>query len=154
MVAACEGRLVWGGVGMHLAKAVMGAVLLIAAVSSAHAQTLMQTGSNTINGHTAPLAGQAPCGSGTVFLYESFPDISGADGGVRIPRFETPTADTPHKEALCTDGTFTFKNVPDGDYLVGLPPKGGAGPVLDEMATVEGGKVVMIELKPEGVGRY
>ncbi len=139
---------------MRLSIFTAGAALLLIAGAGANAQTVADNGPNTITGRTAPPAGQTPCGSGMVYLYDSFPDISGADGGVRIPKFEQPTADTPHREAACADGGFTFKNLPDGTYIVGLPPKDAAGLVLDDLTSVEGGKTVTITLKPEGVGRY
>ena len=139
---------------MNGSGAAMSILMLIAAGPDAQTQPALPAGANIITGHIAASSGQALCGSGTVYLYESFPDISGADGGVRIPRFETPTADTPHQETACIDGAFTFTKVPDGNYIVGVPPKGGVGPVFDDMATVDGGKTVTIELKPEAVGRY
>jgi hypothetical protein len=135
------------------ALAASSALVLAAFASSASAEPARPVGPNTITGHLAASAGANACGAGTVYLYVSFPDFSGADGGARNPPFEVPGPDVQHWQAPCTAGAFTFTQIPDGTYMPGLPPKAGAGRTMAEVVTVEGGKSVEIELKPEGAER-
>jgi hypothetical protein len=122
----------------------VGCTVLIALMSSLAAGAAPNPGKNAVSGR---VAGEA-C-EGLVYLYPYYPDISGADGNVKLPLFAIPAADDEHWEARCSGGTFAFADIPDGTYLVGKPGPRPTGHARVASVTIEGGQSVQVELKPQ-----
>ena len=89
------------------------------------------------------------CAGPLVYLYPFFPEISGADGSSKLPPFEVPAPGAEHWEAPCTAGAFTFRSIPDGSYVAGMPGPAADRRALVADATVVDGQAIAVELKPQ-----
>jgi hypothetical protein len=127
------------------ALAGLSAAALLCAPLLAGSEPAPTVGRNTVSGKVQGGA----CGLGVVYLYPYIPDISGADGNVKAPLFETPAVGDEHWEARCVGGAFTFTQIPDGTYLAGLPGANPADRALIASVTVEGGQSMEVLLKPQ-----
>ncbi len=102
-------------------------------------------GKNTVTGKTPG----GVCAGPLVYLYPFFPEISGADGSSKLPPFEVPAPGAEHWEAPCTAGAFTFRSIPDGSYVAGMPGPAADRRALVADATVVDGQAIAVELKPQ-----